>query len=171
MPPRNDLVTINGNPLTLVDDPIAVGAPLPDVPLVDTAMQPRRLGEFRGRPQLISVVGSLDTALCDAQSRNVAAELGQLSDDVALITVSIDTPMAQARWQRGAGDERMVLLSDFKDHAFGHQTGLRCVESGMLARALIVADGEGIVRYVQVSPDVDIEPVYAPAIQAARELL
>ena len=171
MPKRNDLVTFNGMPLTLVGDPIQRGERLPDVPLVDTSMQPRSLGEFRGKVLLISVVGSLDTSVCDAQTRAVSAKGAALGDDVVRLTISVDTPMAQARWLRHTGAAGVVLLSDFKDHAFGLQTGVRVEESGMLARALIVVDREGVVSYVQVSPDVDVEPEYEPALEAVRALL
>jgi thioredoxin-dependent peroxiredoxin len=171
MPPRTDLVTFNGMPLTLVGDPIQQGDRLPDVPLVDPEMKPRTLGEFGGRVLLISAVGSLDTSVCDAQTRAVTEKTTELGDEIVRITVSIDTPMAQARWCRGANDEGMIMLSDFKEHAFGHQTGLRVEESGMLARALIVVDRQGVVRYVQISPDVDVEPEYEPAVEAARALL
>lgn len=171
MPKRTDVVSIGGMPLTLVADPIQPGDALPDCPLVDSRMRPRSLGEFRGKVLLISVVGSIDTSVCDAQTRAVAGKAADFGEDVTRLTISVDTPMAQARWLRDSGAEGVVLLSDFKDHAFGLQTGLRVEESGMLARALIVVDRDGVVNDVRISPDVDVEPAYEPALEAVRALL
>ena len=165
-------VSRKGERLALTGTGIEIGQRLPDTALIDAAtMQPVNLNDYRGSVILLSIVPSIDTKVCETQTHYFGEEGDKLPAAVKRITVSRDTPFAQARFAREARLEDVQYLSDYKEGAFGRSTGLLIESSRLLARAVIVVDKEGIVRYLQVVPDTshlpDLEQAFARATDLA----
>jgi thiol peroxidase len=167
---RAQAITLHGNPLTLVGKEIAMGSPGPDATLVDNELNAVKLSDYRGKVVVISSVPSLDTPVCDMQTRRFNSEAANLGDDVSILTVSMDLPFAQSRWCGAAGVEQVITLSDHRDAAFGHAYGLLIKELRLLARAVLVLDREGVVRYYQLVNEVSEEPDYDAALEAVKAL-
>ena len=164
-------VTMRGNPLTLMGDPVQVGRPAPDATLINNGMQPVSLADYRGKVVILSTVPSLDTPVCDLETRRFNSEAAGLGDDVVILTVSMDLPFAQKRWCGAAGVDRVVTLSDHRAAALGKAYGLLIKELRLLARAVTVVDREGVVRYHQLVKEVAAEPDYTAALEAAKGLV
>ncbi len=165
-------VSRKGERLALAGTGIQIGQRLPDTALIDAAtMQPVNLNDYRGSVLLLSIVPSIDTKVCEAQTHYLGERGDALPAAVKRITVSRDTPFAQARFAREAKLEDVQYLSDYKEGAFGRSTGLLIDSSRLLARAVILVDKEGIVRYLQVVPDTshlpDLEQAFAKATALA----
>ncbi|MEM9420882.1 MAG: thiol peroxidase [Planctomycetota bacterium] len=171
MTERSAAVTLKGNPMTLLGDELKVGDPAPDFSLKATDMSDKSLADYAGKVKLISVVPSLDTPVCDTETRKFNEEAGGLGDGVVVLTVSVDTPMAQKRWCGAAGVENVECLSDFKDHTFGPAYGVRIKEIGLLARQIFVVDKDDKIVYTQLVGEVAEEPDYDAALAAAKAAL
>ena len=169
MTERAAAITLKGNPMTLVGDELKVGDHAPDFTLKAVDMSDKTLKDFAGKVKIISVVPSLDTPVCDTQTRKFNEDAGSL-DGVVVLTVSVDLPMAQKRWCGAAGVENVVCLSDFKDHNFGKAYGVRIKEIGLLARQVMVVDKNDTIQYVELVPEVATEPNYDAALVAAKSL-
>lgn len=167
---RAKAVTLHGNPLTLVGKEIAMGSPGPDATLVDNELNPVQLSNYRGKVVVISSVPSLDTPVCDMQTRRFNSEAANLGDDVVILTVSMDLPFAQSRWCGAAGVEAVITLSDHRDATFGEAYGLLIKELRLLGRAVLVLDREGVVRYYQLVKEVAEEPDYDAVLEAVKAL-
>ncbi len=170
MTERAAAITLKGNPMTLVGDELKVGGKAPDFTLKAVDMSDKSLADFAGKVKIISVVPSLDTPVCDTQTRKFNEDAGSL-DGVVVLTVSVDLPMAQKRWCGAAGVDNVVCLSDFKDHSFGKAYGVRIKEIGLLARQVMVIDKDDTIKYVELVPEVAQEPNYAAALEAAKGLV
>ncbi len=168
---RPGLVTFKGNPMTLVGEEVKAGDRAPEFQVVDTAMQPASLASFKGKVKIISSVPSLDTPVCDMETRRFNEEAGKLSDKAVVLTVSMDLPFAQKRWCAAAGVEHVKTLSDFQNRSFGCAWGVLVKELKLLARAVFVVDEQDIVRYVEIVPEIAREPDYGRALEAARALI
>ena len=171
MSERANAITFKGNGMTLEGDEIKVGQTLPNFSLRGADMSVKTLADYAGKVKIISVVPSLDTPVCDVQTRHFNADAGKLGDDVVVLTVSVDLPMAQKRWCGAAGVDNVVCLSDFYDHSFGTDYGMRIKELGLLARAVIVADANNAVHYIETVSEMADEPNYDEALAAAKALL
>ncbi len=171
MTTQTSTVTFKGEPLTLFGVEPAIGESLKDFTLTATDMSSKSLGDYQGKVKILAVVPSLDTSVCDKETRRFNEEASKLGDDVVVLTVSMDLPMAQKRWCGAAGVDRVETLSDYKDHSFGKDYGLRINELGLLARTVIVADRDNVVRYVELVPEIGQEPNYDAAVAAAKKLL
>lgn len=165
------VVTMHGNELQLTGNAIGVGDTIPDVELTDNELSAVNLSSFRGKICVILSVPSLDTPVCDVQTRRFNEEASELGDDVAVVTVSVDLPFAQGRWCGAAGVENVVTLSDYQTGAFGAAFGLMIEGLRLLARAVFVVDREGVVRYKEIVGELTNEPDYDAAIGAVKELL
>ena len=166
-------VSRKGERLALTGTGIGVGQRLPDTALVDAqTMQPVNLNDYRGSVLLLSIVPSIDTKVCETQTHYLGEQGDTLPAAVKRITVSRDTPFAQARFAKEARLEDVQYLSDYKEGTFGRSTGLLIESSRLLARAVIVVDKEGIVRYLQVVPDTshlpDLEQAFARTTNLAN---
>ena len=170
LPERPGAVTMRGNPVTLVGPRIEVGQKAPDFRVVDTDLKPRSLSDFAGGVLLIASVPSLDTGVCDAEARRFNQEAVSFGPGVRVLTISMDLPFAQKRWCGAAGAERVVTLSDHREASFGTAYGTLIKELRLLARAVFVVDGSGVVRYVEYVPEVTTHPNYEAAIAAVRQL-
>ena len=171
MQERTGLITFQGNPLTLVGTELKIGDPAPDATLLANDLNPVKLSAYKGKVCVISVVPSLDTPVCDMQTRKFNEAAGNLSDDVVILTVSMDLPFAQTRWCGAAGVEKVVTLSDHRDAAFGETYGTLIKELRLLARAVFVVDKNGTVQYIQLVNEVTEEPDYDAALEAAKKLV
>lgn len=130
-----------------------------------------KLSSFRGKVCVISSVPSLDTPVCDLETRRFNEEAGKLGEDVAILTISMDLPFAQKRWCGAAGVTKVKTFSDHRDASFGTAYGVLIKEMRLLARAVFVVDREGTVRYVQLVKEVTDEPDYEAILKAVRELI
>jgi thiol peroxidase len=171
MSERTGVVTFKGNGITLLGDEVKVGSDAPDVTLKGAGLKDVPLSSFKGKPTVLISVPSLDTPVCDTETRRFAEEIGKLGDKATLAVVSMDLPMAQARWCGAAGIENAVCLSDFKDHSFGTAYGVRIKELGLLARAVWVVDGDGNVQYAETVGEIAQEPDYDAALAAVNKLI
>jgi len=163
--------TMKGNPIKLSGDAPGLDEPAPDFEAVDNDLKPVGLSAFRGKICLIACVPSLDTPVCDTEIRRFNEEAAGLGEDIVVLTISMDLPFAQKRWCGAAGVERVQTLSDHRDAAFGLKYGVLLEGPRLLARAIFVVDRDGILRYVQLVPEVTEEPDYDAALDAARELV
>ncbi len=163
-----DVITMKGQALTLIGNEVAVGEPAPDFEALDNALAPVKLSSFRGKTCIISSVPSLDTSVCDMQTRRFNVEAAKLGEDVVILTISMDLPFAQKRWCGAAGVENVRTLSDHRDAAFGTAFGMLIEELRLLARAVFVVDKEGIIRYIQIVPELTEEPDYEAVVNAVK---
>jgi len=170
MKERTGLITSKGNPLTLVGEEIEVGDRAPDFEVLDNEFQPVKFSSFQGKICVVSAVPSLDTSVCDAETRRFNQEAATLGPDVRILTISMDLPFAQKRWCGAAGVDRVITLSDHRDASFGKAYGVLIKELRLLAREVFVVDREGVVRYVQLVKEVSEEPDYSPILEAVRKL-
>ncbi|MEM8861778.1 MAG: thiol peroxidase [Chloroflexota bacterium] len=168
---RHGAVTIKGNALTVIGEPVQVGEMAPDVTLTDNGLQPVRISESNGKVRLISVVPSLDTGICDAQTRRMNEEAANLGDDVVILTVSAEHPFNQKRWCGDAGVEAVKVLSDHQDMAFGKAYGLYIKEWRLDQRAMFVLDRDGKVTYTEYVPEIAQFPDYDGALDAVKSAL
>ena len=165
---RSGLVTMRGKPLTLEGEGVRVGQPAPDFVVIANDMSEKRLADYRGKTVILATVPSLDTSVCSTETRTFNERAAGLGDDVVVLTISMDLPMAQARWCGAHGIDNVQTLSDYRHWSFSRAFGLRMRENGLLARAVYVIDPEGVIRYEEIVPDLGAEPAYDAVLAAAR---
>lgn len=163
-------VTFKGNPVTLVGPELKVGDAAPNFAVVDNALSQTTLASYEGKVKIISAVPSLDTPVCDTETRRFNQEAASLPGDVVVLTISADLPFAQKRWCGAAGIDKVVTLSDYRDRSFGLAYGVLIEELKLLSRSIFVIDKKNVIRYIQHVPEVTQEPDYAAVLAAAREL-
>ena len=164
-------ITMQGNPLTLEGTELSPGEMAPDVELLDNDLSPVRISSYRGKICILSSVPSLDTPVCDMETRRFNEEAGKLGQDVAIVTVSADLPFAQKRWCGSAGVDKVITLSDYRDRSFGEEYGVSIKELKLLARCVFVVDKEGTIQYIQLVNEVTHEPDYEAVLDAVKKLL
>ncbi|NDV18664.1 thiol peroxidase [Pseudodesulfovibrio sp. JC047] len=165
---RTGVITFQGNPLTLVGPEIRVGDTAPDCAVVANDLSRVTLADYAGKVLVIAAVPSLDTPVCDMETRRFNTEAAALGDAVKILTVSMDLPFAQARWCGAAGVEAVQTLSDHAEASFGEQWGTLIKELRLLTRAVFVVGRDGKVAYVEYLKEITEEPDYAAAIEAVR---
>lgn len=170
MQERKGVVTFKGNPVTLLGPEIKAGDKAPDFRVVDTGLEAVSLADYRGKVKIISAVPSLDTPVCDTETRRFNEEAGKLPGNVVVLTVSLDLPFAQKRWCAAAGIEKVRTLSDYQDRSFAQAYGVLIKELKLLSRSIFVVDGNDTVRYVQHVKEITSEPDYAAVLGAAKAL-
>jgi thiol peroxidase len=171
MEEKKGIVTMRGNPLTLVGDEVKVGNPAPDFIVLDNNLSPVKFSSYRGKVCIISSVPSLDTPVCDIETRKFNEEAGRLGEDVVILTISMDLPFAQKRWCAAAGVNRVQTLSDHRDASFGTSYGVLIKELRLLARAVFLVDRKGILQYVQLVKEISKEPDYEEVLNALKKFL
>jgi thiol peroxidase len=171
MQERDGLVTMKGNPITLMGTELQVGDKAPDFVAVDNDLNPVSFDSFRGKVCIVSSVPSLDTPVCDMETRRFNDEAGRLGDKVEILTISMDLPFAQKRWCGAAGVDRVQTLSDHRDAAFGQAYGVLIKGLRLLARAVFVVDKEGTIRYMELVKEIASEPDYDAVLTAVKELV
>lgn len=170
MKERESIVTMKGNPLTLLGEEVKVGDAAPEFEVTANDLSGVKLSDYAGKVCVILSVPSLDTPVCDVETRRFNEEAGKLGSDVVILTISMDLPFAQKRWCGAAGVENVVTLSDYIDASFGKAYGVLIKDLRLLARAVFVVDGSGIIRYVQIVPEIAEEPDYDAVLQAVKDL-
>jgi len=166
---RTGVVTFKGKPMTLVGPELKAGQKAPDFQVLAQDLSPVTLAGSRGKTRLISVVTSLDTGICDAQTKRFNEEAAQLPN-TAILTISADLPFAQKRWCGASGVDKVQVLSDYKDASFGTAYGVLMKELRLLSRAIFVVDTTDTVRYVEYVPEVTSHPNYDAALAAVRQI-
>jgi thiol peroxidase len=168
---RTGVVTLKGNPLTLIGPEVKVGDKAPDFSSLKGLGAPVTLADLEGKVKVFNVIISVDTPVCDVQTKRFNQEAANLGDDVEILTLSMDLPFALGRYCAAEGIDKVQTASDYKDASFGEAYGVLIKEHRLLARALFVVDKDDIVRYAEYVPEVATEPNYDPAIAAVKESL
>ncbi len=171
MQDKEVVVTMKGSTLTLVGNQVKVGDQATDFEVIANDLSPVKLSSSDSKVRIICSVPSLDTSVCDTETRRFNEEAQRLGDDVAVLTISMDLPFAQKRWCGAAGVKNVQTLSDYRDASFGKAYGVLIKELRLLARAVFVIDKEGIVRYVQIVDELTNEPDYNAVLEAVENLL
>jgi thiol peroxidase len=164
---RPGATTLRGNPLTLVGPELKVGDTAPDFTAVDNSLKPVTLKDTTGKVRIISVIPSLDTPVCDAQTKKFNEEVANLPG-VDVLTVSMDLPFAQKRWCGAFGVDKVKMLSDHKDASFGSSYGTLIKELRIESRAIFVVDEKDQIRHAEYVKEVADHPNYEAALAAAR---
>jgi thiol peroxidase len=170
MQERKGIITMKGKAVTLVGNEIKLGQKAPDFEVIANDMSSVKLSSFKGKVRIICSVPSLDTSVCDIETRRFNEEAGKLGNDVLVLTISMDLPFAQKRWCGAAGVKNVQTLSDYRDASFGKAYGVLIKELRLLARAVFVLDKDDTIRYIQIVNEVASEPNYEAALKAAKGL-
>lgn len=170
MEERKGLVTMKGKPVTLVGQAVKVGQKAPDFEVTANDLSPVKFSSFAGKVCIIASVPSLDTSVCDLETRKFNEKAAELGSDIVVLTISMDLPFAQKRWCGAAGIKNVQTLSDYRDASFGNAYGVLIKDLRLLARAVFVVDKKGIVRYLQIVPEIATEPDYDAVLKAVKEL-
>jgi thiol peroxidase len=165
---RTGIITFLGNPLTLIGDPVEKGQKAPDFCLLANDLSTRTLADYAGKALILSVIPSLDTGVCDMQTRRFNQEADSLGKDVRILTISCDLPFAQARWCGAAGISQLETLSDHRELSFGLAYGVAIKELRLLSRSIFVVDRQGIITHMQIVPEVTHEVDFAAALAAVK---
>jgi len=165
MTEAKNTITISGNPIALVGGGPGVGETAPDFEAIANDMSPFKLSELKGKVLVICSVGSV----CDTEVRKFNEHVTSLSDDVAVLVISMDLPFTQMRWCGAAGVKNVQTLSDHNKADFGNAYGVLIKELRLLARAVFVVDKKGVIRYIEVVDELSNEPDYEAALKAAKE--
>lgn len=167
-------VTLRGNQVALTGTPIRLGQPLPDTKLIEAgSMEEVNLAGHSGKILFLSIVPSIDTKVCEAQSHYLAEQGRRMPSAIERITISRDTPFAQQRFATEAKLTNIRFLSDYQEGTFGRSIGMLQAGSRLLARGIILVDRSGVVRYIQVVPELtslpDMERAFDRAIELAKK--
>ena len=167
---RPNAVTLKGNSFTLLGPELKVGNPAPQFEVIDKDLKRVELSDTQGKIRIFSVVPSLDTPVCDIQTRRFNKEASSLHD-VQIYTVSMDLPFAQSRWCAAAGVDRVTLLSDHREASFGTHYGTLIKELRLNSRAVFVVDQKDTIQHVDYVKEVSEQPNYELALTAVRNLV
>jgi thiol peroxidase len=169
---RKGEVTMKGNPVDLAGPRLAAGSPAPDFECVGEGLKLITLSDTGGKARLFSVVPSLDTPVCNVQTRRFAQELGELGDKVAAYTISLDLPFAMKRFCAEANISNITNLSDAHDRSFGEHYGvlITSLPIPLLARAIFVVDANGTIKHAEYVPEIAQEPNYDEALKALKDV-
>ena len=170
---RPSAVTFKGTPLTLAGSELKVGQAAPDFVLhrYEGGMKRITLADFKGKPTIVSVVPSLDTGVCQIQTKRFNQELAAFGDKINALTVSVDLPFAMNRFCGAEGITHLVSASDYWDRNFGHNWGMLIEELRILARGTFVLDGAGKIAYAETVKEVTSEPNYDTSLAALRKVV
>ena len=167
---RNSAVKMRGNPLTLVGPEIKVGDTAPDFTVQKSLTEKLTLKDLNDKVKIFNVVLSIDTPVCDKQTRKFNEEAANLGDDVEIVTFSVDLPFALSRYCGAARIDKIKTVSDYKELSFGNAYGVLIDEFKLLTRAIFVVDKDNIIKYVEYVEEVTEEPNYDSALEVVRSL-
>jgi thiol peroxidase len=169
---RFGIIKFRGKEATVLGDDLQVGAKAPEFTVQTLEWTPfHGLGDTQGKVRIIAAVPSLDTEVCDRETRRFNQEATSLGQDIAVLVISNDLPYAQKRWCGAAGVERVTVLSDHMTAEFGLQYACLIKESRVLRRAVFVVDKKGKLVYVAYMPALGEEPNYSEVLAAAKAAL
>ena len=164
---RKGAATFKGNPLTLIGAEVKVGQQAPDFSALAGDLTPVTLASSKGKTRLIISVPSLDTPVCDAETRRFNDEAAKMSG-VEVLVISMDLPFAQGRFCQTAGIKNLKTLSDHRDAAFGRAYGTLIKELRLDSRAIFIVDANDKVQYVEYVKEVTTHPNYDAALNALK---
>jgi len=167
---KKPTITFKGNPLTLLGNQVKVGDKAPDVELLANDLSAVKLSDYRGKICVLCSVPSLDTSVCDLETRKFNEHATSLGDDVAVLTISMDLPFAQKRWCGTANVKNVRTLSDHREAQFGNAFGILIKKLRLLARVVFIVDKGGIIRYIEIVDELTHEPNYQAALKAVGEI-
>jgi thiol peroxidase len=170
MKERSGVVTMKGDPLTLLGEEVKAGDKAPDFTVLDNDLQPVTLSDFKGKVLVLCAVPSLDTSVCDMEIKRFNEEAKKLDPTVAILAISMDLPFAQKRWCGASDVKKVQTASDHRDASFGEAYGVLIKELRLLARSVFVVDKEGVVQHAQIVPEVVNEPDYDAALEVVGKL-
>jgi thioredoxin-dependent peroxiredoxin len=169
---RNDLFKLGDKFVTVLGDDVKVGDIAPEfTSVVPGWATVNPLQESKGKVIILSAVPSLDTDVCDRETRRFNEEASKLSDDIVIYTISTDFPMAQKRWCGAAGVERVKVVSDVVETDFGLKYGVLIKERRYFRRSVFIVGRDGKLTYVKYLPILGEEPNYEEVINAAKDAL
>ncbi|UCD88923.1 MAG: thiol peroxidase [Desulfobacterales bacterium] len=170
MQEHEGIITMKGNPLTLVGSKLNVGEPAPDFEVLDNDLSAVTLSSFKDKTCVITTVPSLDTPVCNMETRRFNEEAGKLGADAVILAISMDLPFAQKRWCGAAGVDKVVTLSDHYGAYFGTAYGVLIKELRLLARAVFIVDKNGTLQYIQIVGELTHEPDYIEVLASLSQL-
>jgi thiol peroxidase len=169
---RKGLIEVGGKPATVIGEDVKVGQKAPDFTVFKTDWsQIKALKETKGKIRIIAAVPSLDTDVCDRETRRFNQEAAGLGKDVAILVISTDLPYAQKRWCGASGVDQVLTLSDSYKADFGKKYACLIEERRTLRRAVFVVDRQGVVTYADYMPALGNEPKYDQVLAAAKKAL
>jgi thiol peroxidase len=168
---RKGIVTVRGNPVTLIGSEVKIGDKTPDFTVLDGDLKEVRIGDFAGKIKVISVSASLDTPVCDMQARRFNQETTQLPDDVVILNITMDLPFAISRFCSTAGIDKIKALSDHRDASFGNAYGVLIKELRLLARSIFIIDKDDVIRYIEIVPELTNHPDYNKAFDFLKKII
>jgi thiol peroxidase len=171
MQEREGIVTMRGSPLTLIGNEVKVGDKATEFEVLSNDLASVKLSGFSGKVCIVCSVPSLDTPVCDVEARRFNEEALRLAPNVCVLLISMDLPFAQKRWCGAAGVTRVTTLSDHRDGSFGTAYGVLIKELRLLARAVFVIDGGGVIRYMELVKEIAEEPDYEAALEAVKAVV
>ncbi len=166
---RKAAVTFKGGPLTLVGPELKAGDKAPEFQLLANDLSAVTLASSKGKTRLFNVVPSLDTPVCDIQTKRFNQEAANFPSNIQVYTVSCDLPFAQARWCGVAKADRIKFLSDHRDLSFGQAYGLLIKELRLLTRAIVIVDANDKISYIQIVKEVTHEPNYEEVLSTLKQ--
>lgn len=167
---RKNIITIKGNPLTLLGEEMKAGDLAPDFTVLDGDLKEIHLRDFAGKTKIISVTPSLDTPVCDLQVRRFNQEAAKLSDNTVVLNISMDLPFAISRFCTSAGIDKVRAFSDHRDASFGSAYGVLIRELRLLARSIFIIDEHDVIRYIEIVPEVTEHPDYDKALDLVKKI-
>ena len=167
---RTGLITMKGNPLTLLGNEVTLGNPAPNFTILDQELKPVDQSIFKDKVTVLISVPSVDTPVCDTEVRRFSEEAKTLDPTIQILTISMDLPFAQQRWCVASSVDNIRVFSDFNSASFGTGYGVLIKELRLLARAIFVVDKSGKIQYQQLVKEVTEEPDYSAVLKAAQEL-
>ena len=168
MAERTGAVTMRGQPITLVGNEVKAGDKAPDFEVVDNGLSPVRLSSYSGKIVVISSLPSLDTPVCDLETRTFNQQAANLGEDVVVLTISMDLPFAQKRWCGAFGVDHVKMVSDHREGSFGQAYGTLIKDLRIMSRAIFVLGKDNHIRHVEYVKEVGEHPNYETALAAAR---
>ncbi|HSC34485.1 MAG: thiol peroxidase [Candidatus Dadabacteria bacterium] len=168
---RPNVVKMKGNPVTLLGNEVKVGDKAPDFTALAGLGAPVGLGDMKDKVKVFNVVVSVDTPVCDVQTKRFNKEAAGLGDGVEIVTLSMDLPFALKRYCAAEGIDRVKTLSDYQNASFGEAYGVLIKENRLLARSIFVVDKNDKVRHAEIVGEITQEPNYEAALKAVRESL
>lgn len=167
---RKGLMEFRGQEVTIIGDDIKVGEQAPEFSaLAMDWSSTEALKSTQGKVRIIGSLPSLNTAVCDRETRRFNIEASSLSEDIVILMISKDTPFTLSQWCGAAGVDRVITLSDQRDADFGEKYGVLLKELGVFRRAIFIVNQRGIVDYVEYLPTLGDEPDYDAVIEAAKK--
>lgn len=164
-------ITFANNPVHLLGQEVKVGDKAPLFKATKNDLSTYDLSEDLGKVVIVSVVPSIDTGVCSLQTKTFNKEVSNLSEDIKLITISVDLPFAQQRFCGAEGIDNHILVSDYKDREFGEKYGFLIDEFKLLARGVIIVDKEGKIAYKEIVSEVTNEVDFDKALSEAKKLV